>query len=569
MVRKSGVTVSDVLGLECMSQVKVLAGHNGLERIVTNVNIMEVPDIYNWVNPGDLLLTTAYSIHNDHEALIGLIPKLAKRGLAGLALKPKRYLEYVPQEMIEQANQMDFPLLELPVETSFSDILNPILSEILQTHTTFFEKSERAHRLFMEVILKGGGIAAIVEKLAEVIDNTVLIYNQRKEVLAWHFVNWDLSSWEAAAESIEHVEARVIDPLDSGVNYYVTATETEPFVSEFRTPIIVRGQVSGYLVIWDNQRALTQTDFISIDRAMTIAALEFLNQRSLLEIERRHRNDFIGDLLEEAKTEEKILKQRAHYLGCDLNYNYVALVIDIDNFLGFASKRSKDEESIQEAKDYLFDQITEALHNDEPYIAGTKSDSIILLLSHPRRITKEKINSYFKVRSQEILNFVTEKIKEFNISIGVGRYYEGIPGLRKSFKEAVQALRVGKSLFGQNQLVFFDELGIYRLLQQVSNWEECELFYKETVAPLDVHDTKFHSELVKTLETFFDCGGNSKQVAQALFVHYNTVLYRIEQIQNITGLDLKSAENRFNLQIGLKIRRILQHKENCGPKKAP
>lgn len=560
MVRKSGVTVADVLGLDCMKQVKVLAGHNGLERIVTNVNIMEVPDIYNWVNPGDLLLTTAYSIRNDQEALIALIPKLANRGLAGLALKPKRYLEYVPVVMIEQANQMDFPLLELPVEASFSDILNPILSEILQMHTAFFEKSEKAHRLFMEVILKGGGIADIVYKLAEVIDNTVLIYNQSNEVLARHFVNWDPSSWEEATERIKHAEAKVMDPLDSGVNYYITSTETEPCLREFRTPIIVRGQISGYLSIWDNQRALTQTDFIFIDRAMTIAALEFLNQRSLLEIERRHRNDFIGDLLQEAKIEEKSLKERAQYLGWDLNCNYVALVIDIDNFLGFATKGRQDEQSIQEAKDYLFNQIMEALHKDEPCIAGTKSDSIILLLSHPRRIAKEKINPYFKVRSQEILNFITEKIKDFTISIGVGRYYAGIPGLRKSFREALQALGVGKSLFGRNQLVFFDELGIYRLLEQVPNWEEFELFYKETVAPLDVHDTRFHGDLVKTLETFFECHGNLKQVSQALFVHYNTVLYRIDQIQEITGLRLKSAEDRLNLQIGLKIRRILRQK---------
>lgn len=475
MIRKSGVTVGDVLGLECMKGVKVLAGQNGLERSVTNVNIMEVPDIYNWVNAGDLLLTTAYSIRDDREALIELIPKLANQGLAGLALKPKRYLEYVPQEMIEQANQMDFPLLELPVETSFADVLNPILSEILQMHTAFFEKSEKANRFFMEVILKGGGITDIVAKLAEVIDNTVVIYNPDNEVLAKHFVNWDASAWEEAAKRVKDVEVRVINPSDSGVNYYVTTMETEPYLQEFRMPIIVRGQVSGYLSVWDNQRALTQTDFIFIERAMTIAALELLNQRTLLEVERRHRNDFIGDLLQEAKIEEKSLKERARYLGWDLNCNYAALVVDIDNFLGFASKGRQDEQSIQEAKDYLFNQIMEAIHKDEPSIVGTKSDSIILLLSHPERITKEKIDAYFKLRSQEILNFISKKVKDFTISIGVGRYYPGIPGLRKSYKEALQALGVGKVLFGQNQLVFFSELGIYRLLQQVPNREELEL----------------------------------------------------------------------------------------------
>ncbi|KLU59498.1 purine catabolism regulatory protein [Peptococcaceae bacterium CEB3] len=562
MLRKNGVSVEDVLRLDCMKQVKVLGGHGGLERIVTNVNIMEVPDIYNWVNSGDLLLTTAYSIHDNPEALLSLIPELVNRELAGLALKPKRYLGHVPPEMIDQANERNFPLLELPPEVSFAAILNPILSEILQMHIDFFEKSEKAHRLFMEVILKGGGIADIVRKLAEVIGNTVLIYNQNNEVLAGHFVNWDAASWQEAVERVKTAEVQVTDPLDSGVRYRISATAAEPGLREFRTPIIVQGRLSGYLSIWDNQHALKETDFIFIDSAMTIAALEFMNQRSMLEVERRHRNDFIGDLLQEAKVEEKSLRERARYLGWNLTGDYVALVTDIDNFLGYATRGPQDEQAVQEAKDYLFNQIMEAVHKDEPCIAGTKSDSIILLLSHPRALAREKLSAYFRARSGEIFSFVSERIKEFTISVGVGRCYTGIAGLRKSYREALQALNAGKALFGRNQLVFFEELGIYRLLRQMPNTEEFELFYQETVAPLDVHDRKFHGDLIKTLEAFFKYHGNLKQVSQALFIHYNTALYRIEQIQELTGLSLKSAENRLNLQIGLKVRRILHEKEN-------
>lgn len=62
MEQKIGVTVQDILQLDCMRQTKVVAGHQGLTRIVSNVNVMEVPDIGNWVSSGDLLLTTAYSM---------------------------------------------------------------------------------------------------------------------------------------------------------------------------------------------------------------------------------------------------------------------------------------------------------------------------------------------------------------------------------------------------------------------------------------------------------------------------------------------------------------------------
>lgn len=102
-----------------------------------------------------MLVTTAYAIRNDAYAQANLVSLLASKDLAGLLLKPKRYLDSIPQTMIEQAENLGFPLMELPIESSFSEIINEILTEILHFQTKYFRKSEEAHRLFMEVILKG------------------------------------------------------------------------------------------------------------------------------------------------------------------------------------------------------------------------------------------------------------------------------------------------------------------------------------------------------------------------------------------------------------------------------
>ncbi|MCL4517491.1 MAG: PucR family transcriptional regulator ligand-binding domain-containing protein, partial [Firmicutes bacterium] len=275
MVSKSGVTVQDLLQLECMKPVQVVAGHGGLGRIVTNVNVMEVPDIFNWVSAGDFLLTTAYPIRNDADALAHLVPQLVAKGLAGLAVKPKRYLESIPLEMIEQADRLDFPLLEMPVETSFSEIINPILSEILQIQTGYFRKSEEAHRLFMEVVLKGGKIAEIANTLAKLVENSVVILDEAEAVLAKSLFFWDDESFDRCNRRRGDLPAVVVDPLDSGVKYTkttFTATTEEPAsppgqpsppvqplpspqpllpsrpeLHEFRTPIVASGQTRGFL----------------------------------------------------------------------------------------------------------------------------------------------------------------------------------------------------------------------------------------------------------------------------------------------------------------------------------
>ncbi|MGE5575838.1 MAG: PucR family transcriptional regulator [Syntrophothermus sp.] len=583
MVRKSGVTVQDLLQLDCMKPVQVVAGHRGLGRVVTNVNVMEVPDIANWVSAGDFLLTTAYPIRDDVDAQAHLVPQLAAKGLAGLAVKPKRYLESIPPKMIEQADKLDFPLLELPVETSFSEIINPILSEILQIQTSYFRKSEEAHRLFMEVVLKGGKIADIANTLAKLVDNSVVILDEAEAILAKSLVSWDEESLEHYNRKRGDLPAEVMDPLESGVKYTkmsfsasaeppappwppgpMPPRQMPPVLHEFRTPIVASGQTRGFLSIWDNHRPLTQNDFIFIDQAMTVAALEILTERSVMEIERRYRNEFLDDLLKDSRLDDRELIARARYLGWDLNRNYAALVFNITDLRGCTAKARQDEPTIQEAKERLFCHIVGAMGPQERFIAGTKSDSIILLLAPPKEIEEKKAQDYFTRRAEEILRATESKVRDFTVSLGVGRFYPGIAGLRKSYTEALKALAIGKSLPGGGCVIHFGQLGVYRLLQQIVDWNELEGFYCETILPLDIHDRNSNSDLVKTLNAYFECNGNLKRVSEKLFTHYNTILYRMERIEALTGLDLKFHEHRLNLLIGLKIRRILGEKGLIG-----
>jgi len=124
---------------------RVLAGAAGLGRTVRYVNVMEVPDILDWVKPDELLLTTAYPLRDDRAGLADLVPRLADRGLAGLAVKPARYLDAVPQVMLTAADRLGFPLLELPAETVLADIINAVLGLILNAQALRLERSAAVH----------------------------------------------------------------------------------------------------------------------------------------------------------------------------------------------------------------------------------------------------------------------------------------------------------------------------------------------------------------------------------------------------------------------------------------
>lgn len=100
-----------------------MAGATGLDREITSVNVMEVPDIDNWIHPGDLLITTMYPLRDQQVNIETLIPRLHGKGLAGLVVKLHRYIDDLPILAIDQANDLGFPIIEIPSETSFVDLI--------------------------------------------------------------------------------------------------------------------------------------------------------------------------------------------------------------------------------------------------------------------------------------------------------------------------------------------------------------------------------------------------------------------------------------------------------------
>jgi len=181
---RTGVPVSEVLGLAPLSQARVVAGAAGLERVVRSVNVMEVPDILEWVKPYELLLTTAYPIREDPAALANLIPRLVDHGLAGIAIKPTRYIGSIPERMVTEAERLGFTLIELPPPASFNEIIGAILSVILDRQAVRLQRAAEIHERFTGIVLSGGGLRQIADALAASIGMPVAILDAQGGALA-------------------------------------------------------------------------------------------------------------------------------------------------------------------------------------------------------------------------------------------------------------------------------------------------------------------------------------------------------------------------------------------------
>jgi DNA-binding PucR family transcriptional regulator len=141
--------------------------------------------------------------------------------------------------------------------------------------------------------------------------------------------------------------------------------------------------------------------------------------------------------------------------------------------------------------------------------------------------------------------------------VGVGGTCALASDYPRSYREAMLALRIQRLSQGAEQVTFFEGLGVYRLLADLNDLSLVESFVRLWLGPLIDYDEQKGADLVMTLTSYLERGGNYEATAQALAVHRNTLKYRLQRIREISGRDLGDPDTNFNLQLATRSWRIL------------
>lgn len=142
-----------------------------------------------------------------------------------------------------------------------------------------------------------------------------------------------------------------------------------------------------------------------------------------------------------------------------------------------------------------------------------------------------------------------------NITVGIGTCVTGIKDLAQSFKEAQVALEVSKVFDKEQNIVSYEKLGIARLIYQLPT-TLCNMFLREVFKTGSIES--LDSETLFTIQKFFDNNLNVSETSRKLFVHRNTLVYRLEKIKKITGLDLREFDDAIVFKVALMVDKYLQ-----------
>ena len=246
--------------------------------------------------------------------------------------------------------------------------------------------------------------------------------------------------------------------------------------------------------------------------------------------------------------------------------NFIKNVI-LDNILpGDIYLKSRELRFNSEAtRVVLLIRITD--HNDAAVFDAVQNlfpdktkDFVININEHDIAIVKEVKNNIEPKDLEKLARSISDSLSTelyTHVLVGIGTTIEGIKDLARSFKEAQIALEVGKVFDTEKTIVSYDNLGIARLIYQLPT-TLCDMFLREvfkrgSIESLD-HETLF------TIQRFFENNLNVSETSRKLFVHRNTLVYRLEKIKKLTGLDLREFDDAIVFKVALMVKKYLDAK---------
>ena len=178
----------------------------------------------------------------------------------------------------------------------------------------------------------------------------------------------------------------------------------------------------------------------------------------------------------------------------------------------------------------------------------------------------EAANHTFCDMAARMLETLQQKYPATRLFIGVGHCHEKIADLRSSYYQAKTALLAAMSHSFHNDIVYYDQLGIYKILFDIRNRNNAYIIRNELITPILDYDKAHQTDFYNTIRVYLDNFCSIQETATAMVLHYNTVRYRIQKIKEELGWDLYSMETCINLAVGMKLNEFLIDEETFNTK---
>lgn len=495
------LTVGELVTRQKLRLELLVAGD--LDREIRWIHSSDMPDPAPYLRGGEVVLTAGIWYWH------GVAPSTFAAGLghanaAALGFGTSPLVSEVPAELVDACEEWGLTLFRVPEGVAFIEIAEEFVeAQHRDRERPLLDSLDRSGQ-FLYTLQAGGGLSGLLRILAPFLGRGVAIVQRgRGAVVAGGSLPADLV---ASAEAVIGTCASAMD-LGGATAFPVPIASSDAV-------LVIDGALSDLTVI---ERS-------TIDQALAFVAIELQRARAVSESELRYAGELF-DLLAVGEGQYPAVAARLRTFGLDLDKPLVAVCC--------------------ESTDADASLLTAVAYLRETQRRGTlavKATQLLGLIEIDRGDDLAEL-------ARELHDAL-----EPDSAVGIGAVAEEVSGLARSVVEARHACRFAR----RRQDVGYathETLASHALLLAVQDDRMLEAFRDILMRPLEEHDARRGTELVKTLDSFLRSGGKYQDTADALHVHVNTLRLRLARIETLTGRDLNSMDDRVDLWIALQTRK--------------
>jgi len=401
--------------------------------------------------------------------------------------------------------------------------------------------SHDIHERFTKLSLEGAGIRSILEVVGSLAGGHAALYSP------------DGYRVRGAGESSDGMPPRIHapNPLGQAGAREVRINAGRPARALDVIPVRAGSDMLGMLAVGVDEKTVdSEGRRRALEHGSTVLALELSKERAAAEVERRLRGDLVEEVLAgglEADEAERVARQ-AERLGHRLPQRAWVVVLEPDDDQTEAALSARGE------MDRLDAALSGVIRSRLPgTLTIVRSASAVFLV--PDDVAAD-LATVEKLAGQ-VLAAAAPVMKPGTASVGIGNLANAVGELARSHIEARQALRLTRRAGGRGRVASYRSLGAFRLLLEVQSPEALRRFVNELLGTLLEYAQSRDTPLLETLEALAAARWVRRAAARHLGIHINSMSYRVERIQSLTGLQLDDPETRVAISIALRARAML------------
>ena len=407
--------------------------------------------------------------------------------------------------------------------------------DALEQQVALLARSSNLQQKLLETVLAGVGLPAIARTVATELDCRIGIYGPEGGLIASCGGRTLTGKLPAAMSARTRPGRQPISLTDTSV------------ATAWLQPIYADGDQVGSVALIPDEHSAEMMDVVAGEVAMA-CSLTLLREHAASRARTEELEQVLWDLLQGSVEHRIAARARAKQLNVTLRGDLRVVYGRMDNLEDIAAENGWDTSQT----DRLRREILRMLRGVDAYrgvsLSALRGDLITAILVNGDRAAIKDLVS-------DLSTAVRREWPQLQLTWGVSRAHVDVVDLPSALNEAKTALSAARRLGGEN-VFLYEELGIVRLLLGSGDDPDLQTFVDEVTGPLITYDRENNGALVRTLRAFFAADCSQRVAAERLFVHYKTLRYRLEQIKQLTGLDLARHEDRMRADFALRLLQV-------------